>query len=471
VLRRIAFVLRAIRFLFAHRIAEHCILAAQQEEQGMVMKTQAFAVLAALMFAATPSVAANKSPGWFLQLQSPSANISEIGGDAGGKLFACREDFFKYCAAPGTVARECFAQNSDKISGRCKDALKPQRPATNAASNGESVPRCSHSPVCASSLGGTKPQLERVEWKQTMGFTFSYLSELPAGGGGVSGVAIDSHDNLWAFQRNPAGQPQLFEFDANHHLIRTVGEDVIGHQEKAHGIAVDAQGNVWICDANGSTVMKLSPQGKLLMTIGEKGHRGDWDEAKSQRLLWQPMDVAFGANGDIFIAEGHADESPNDVDRDDPTNHIGLARVIHLGKDGHFLNQWYGANWGPGKFSMAHGIAVDPKTGDVWIADREQYRLVVYTPGGKFVKTVQMRNLICAAYFDPHGNLWVAAGNDGQLLKIDRDGTVLGAVGNGRGTGPGQFMETNFMGMDTHGNLYSGDTTVGRVTEMVAHGK
>jgi len=68
---------------------------------------------------------------------------------------------------------------------------------------------------------------------------------------------------------------------------------VIGYQEKAHGMAVDAEDNLWICDANGATVMKLSPEGKLLMTIGSKGHRGDWNEAKGQRLLWQPLMVAF----------------------------------------------------------------------------------------------------------------------------------------------------------------------------------
>jgi hypothetical protein len=84
---------------------------------------------------------------------------------------------------------------------------------------------------------------------------------------------------------------------------------------------------------------------------------------------------------------------------------------------------------------MVHGIAVDPKNGNVWLGDREQYRLVVYTAEGKFVKTVQMRNLMCASAFDPHSDLWVASGQDGQLLKIDQDGNVLGAVGNGSGTG------------------------------------
>ena len=87
---------------------------------------------------------------------------------------------------------------------------------------------------------------------------------------------------------------------------------------------------------------------------------------------------------------------------------------------------------------------------------------------GKFVKTVQMRNLMCAVAFDPHGNLWVASGQDGQLLKIDQSGNVLGAMGNGSGTGKGQFIESNYMTWDKQGNLYTGDTSVGRVTEMIA---
>ena len=91
--------------------------------------------------------------------------------------------------------------------------------------------------------------------------------------------------------------------------------------------------------------------------------------------------------------------------------------------------------------STWHGIAVDPRTGNVWIGDREQYRLVVYTADGKHVKTVQMKTLTCAVSFDPQGNLWVATGHDGQVLNVDQDGNVLGAVGNGSGLGAGQFVE------------------------------
>ena len=64
--------------------------------------------------------------------------------------------------------------------------------------------------------------------------------------------------------------------------------------------------------------------------MGTKGRRGDWDEAKGQRLLWQPVMIAFAPNGDVYIGEGHANESPNDSESDDPGNNIGAARIIHL---------------------------------------------------------------------------------------------------------------------------------------------
>jgi DNA-binding beta-propeller fold protein YncE len=205
------------------------------------------------------------------------------------------------------------------------------------------------------------------------------------------------------------------------------------------------------------------------MTIGVRGHRGDWNEAKGQRYLWEPLMVGFNAKGDIYIAQGHGHESPNDTDSNDPTNNSGAARILQLDKNGKFIRQWYGSAVGQGKFTMAHGFAVDPKTGDVYIGDREEYRVVVYTGDGKFLRTMQMRNLICALYFDRQGNFWVASGWDGQFLKTNKQtGQVLGAIGNGNGTGAGQFLEASYLTADSKGNLWTGDTARGRLTQMVA---
>jgi hypothetical protein len=337
-------------------------------------------------------------------------------------------------------------------------------PDTNPA---QSSTFCSHASICGRHHSPfLRSALARVEWEQKLGYKFSYPYAVPRGIGGVPSVALDSAGNLWVFKRSPAGVSQLMKFDPNHKLILEVPESEIGHQVKAHGMAVDKDDNVWITDNGQATVMKLSPQGKLLMTIGTRGHRGDWVEDKGQRLLWQPVMVAFAPNGDLYIAEGHANESPNDVDGPDPTNIEGVARVIHLTKDGKFVNQWFGNEVGQGKFDSTHGFAIDPSNGDVWIGDREQYRIIVYTGDGKFVRTMSMKNLVCALNFDHQGNPWMASGQDGQFLKLTREGKVVGAVGNGMGIGSGQFIEASYWAFDHHDNLIAGDTSVGRVTVM-----
>jgi hypothetical protein len=61
---------------------------------------------------------------------------------------------------------------------------------------------------------------------------------------------------------------------------------------------------------------------------------------------------------------------------------------------------------------------------------------------------MQMRNLVCALYFDSHGQPWMASGQDGQFLKLDRNGRVLAAIGNGMGIGIGQFIEASYWVMD-----------------------
>jgi hypothetical protein len=391
----------------------------------------------------TEGPAVGATPAWFLQGSFPDPTGRTI-VDASGRV----------TVPPRT--------GGDDRGAAVATAIAASSPAVGETS------ACKRSPLCGNRLGRPRQSLQRVQWKQTMGYTFTYPYVLPPGFGGVPAVALDSKGNLWAFQRADAGKPQLFKFDPNYKLILQVGQDVIGYQDKAHGMAVDAQDNVWITAANGATVMKISPDGKLLLTIGERGRRGDWNEAKGQRLLWQPVMIAFAPNGDVYIGEGHANESPNDTDSDDPGNNLGAARIIHVDKNGKFINQWYGNEVGQGKFSSAHGLAVDPANGDVWIGDREEYRIVVYSGEGTFLKTMQMRNLVCALYFDSHRQPWMASGQDGQFLKLDRNGTVLGAIGNGMGIGSGQFIEASYWAMDKQDNLYAGDTSVGRITKMVA---
>src|SRR6185369_3893257 len=94
-------------------------------------------------------------------------------------------------------------------------------PSAAAAPAGAIVdtPACRRSPLCGKRSGISRQSLQRVQWRQAMGYTFTYPYVLPPGFGGVPAVALDSRNNLWVFQRADPGKPQLFKFDANHTLI------------------------------------------------------------------------------------------------------------------------------------------------------------------------------------------------------------------------------------------------------------
>lgn len=330
------------------------------------------------------------------------------------------------------------------------------------------APGCRNSPICTNPVGPPRGTMQRVTYDQTMGYTYAFPFNLPEGPGGVPSVALDSKGNLWSYQRANYPKPLLTKYNPAGKLILTVPIAVTGWAAKAHGMAVDAEDNVWIAEPGLAVVKKISADGKLLLSLGTEGKRGDWDESKGQRLLWEPMTVGFGRNGDVYIAEGHGHESPTDAGSSEPYNNLGNSRILHLDKDGKFKGQYFGNNNGPGKFYSAHGFAVDPTNGDLWIGDREDYRIVVLTADGKFVKTIQTTNLVCAIAFDAQGEPWYASGQDGQFLKVNRDGKVLGAVGRGMGIEPGQFIEASYFVFDKDNNIYTGDTSVSRITKMVA---
>jgi hypothetical protein len=438
----------------------------------LVLPAAALAIgMAAMAFARDvpqSGAAANGSPSWVID-QAREIRVNNVN--------ACREDAAKFCAgATGQAQRTCLATNRARVSAPCQATLAA--PSQAGGYDTSKTPPCAHSPVCAvraennpDGANDGDSAVARVVWTSSpknMGYRPLYPYQLPPGGGGATSVSMDSKGNLWVFQRVPPGMPELFKFGPDHKILLALGDKELGaHQDKAHGLRVDAEDNVWICDASGATVKKISPDGRLLLTLGTHGHPGDWNEKAGQRFLWQPVAIAFAPDGSAYIAQGHANESPNDVGGPDPTNRSGASRILHVSKDGKFIAQWYGNPTGPGKFYQAHDVGVDPRNGDVWIGDREEYRLVVYTAEGKFLKTVQMRNLTCNIAFDAAGDLWIGTGQDGQLLKIDRDGKVLGAVGNGRGAGEGQVGETGYITWDKAGNMYTGSTGQDRITEWV----
>src|SRR5450631_4825249 len=149
--------------------------------------------------------------------------------------------------------------------------------------------------------------------------------------GGSNGVAIDRDGKtVWATDRcSPGTVPGCLGTKANpiHHFDET-GKELKsfggGMFVWPHSVHIDRDGNVWVTDSGsvgpeelkkfpgedkkGSVVVKFSPEGQVLMTLGKPGVKGNPPDA-----LTEPTDVLTDpANGDIYVAESHTNvEDPN----------------------------------------------------------------------------------------------------------------------------------------------------------------
>jgi sugar lactone lactonase YvrE len=264
--------------------------------------------------------------------------------------------------------------------------------------------------------------------------------------GAAASVAFDSNGHLFVLNRGP--QP-LVEFDPNGQFIRAFGEGLF---VRTHGFHIDGERNLWVTDVGAHVVVKLNPQGQVLLTLGTKGEAGEWNEAAQSRRLNQPNDVAIGANGDVFIVQGHTPGEKGD------------PRVLRFDRTGKFIQSWGGKGKEAGRFEVAHGIAIDAK-GLLWVADRENQRIQIFTADGKFVRDLKYAGLPCGLDIGADA-IYMVNGFAGQIVKLDLKGSVLAAVGK-PGKGVGEFGEAHFIARSPKGELFVADTVNGTVQKFV----
>jgi DNA-binding beta-propeller fold protein YncE len=263
--------------------------------------------------------------------------------------------------------------------------------------------------------------------------------------GAAASVAFDSNAHILVLNRGPKA---FVEFDANGTFIRTFGEAFT----RAHGLRIDAEGNIWATDVGGHVVYKLNRDGQVLLTIGTKGQAGAWDEATGAHFLNQPNDVAIGRRGDVFVVQGHT------------PGPMGDPRVLKFDRTGKFIKSWGGKGKEPGQFEVAHGVAIDAK-GLLWVMDRENQRIQVFDQDGMFVRQMTFAGLPCSIAIGKD-SAFMVNGFAGQLLKLDLQGRVLAATGK-PGTGAGEFGEAHFVAVSPKGDVYVADSINGGVQKFV----
>jgi DNA-binding beta-propeller fold protein YncE len=302
--------------------------------------------------------------------------------------------------------------------------------------------------------------------------------------GGSNGVAIDRDGrSVWAVDRcSPGTTPgclgskgnPVHLFDASGKEVRSFGADLFVWP---HGIHVDREGNVWVADARaagpddlkkfagdspkGSVVIKFSPEGKVLMTLGKPGVRGSPPDA-----LTDPTDVVTDpASGDVYVAESHTDVTSPDL----------VGRISVFDRNGRLLRTIGRTGTGPGEFRTPHALEFDSQ-GRLVVADRHNHRIQILTKEGRFVRELHAFGRTSGLAIDPSDVIYTADSESSERTHPGwRRGIRIGSLSDGKVTMFVPPHTTNSadgtmgegIAIDAAGNIYTAEAQLRGVTKYV----
>lgn len=273
------------------------------------------------------------------------------------------------------------------------------------------------------------------------------------------GIAIGKNDEVYTAEfRNQRVQ----RFTSDGKFLSTFAV-----QPHAGGLAVDADGNVFVAHWNSNKVAAYSPTGGLLREWGQKG------TADGEFRL--PGSIAIGPDGLIYVPDQ------------------GNSRVQKFTRDGKFVGKWGELGKEPGQFggTLAAGgrfagpqfVAFD-RAGNVYTTDAAMDRIQKFTPEGKLLAFWGSESAEPGGFGPPPPNkdgspgmggpislcidrldrVWVSATNN-RVQQFTNDGKYLRGIG-GEGTDPGQFLLPHGIALDSHDCLYVADTMNTRIQKF-----
>jgi NHL repeat len=297
--------------------------------------------------------------------------------------------------------------------------------------------------------------------------TIDSWAKLPAGRvwGASSGIyPAPDGKHMWIVERCGANScvdsklDPVLMFDQAGNLVRSFGA---GMMAWPHGLYVDAQGNVWVADAvgyapvpagSGHVIYKFSPQGKLLMTLGEKGKPG-----AGEGRFRKPSDMLVAPGGDIFVVDGHGSAPGEKVNN----------RVVKFNARGEFLRTWGSAGGDQGEFNDPHALAMD-SLGRLFVGDRGNSRIQIFDQEGTHLATWTQFGRPSGLFIDENDILYCADSESNQQRNAGykrgirfgsaRDGLVTGFIPDtepdpdNTGTSAAEGVA-----VDSRGNIYGAE--------------
>jgi sugar lactone lactonase YvrE len=215
---------------------------------------------------------------------------------------------------------------------------------------------------------------------------------------------------------------------------------------------------------------RLGPTGMLVTNEGGTSFLYVSDQPHGRIVKFN---ASTGAVVALFGQQGFGPgelNSPYGLARDPASGDIYVAergnnRVSRFTRGGAFVMTWGTSGTGPGEFVEPIGIAVDA-AGDVYVGDHGNHRVQKFrvtrsgetwtashvTMWGTLGAGPGQFNMPYGVTIDSAGNVWVADGFNGRVQRFSADGAYRSTLGVA-GTQPGQFVVPTWVGIDANGDL------------------
>ena len=194
-----------------------------------------------------------------------------------------------------------------------------------------------------------------------------------------------------------------------------------------HGLHVDRDGNIWVTDGQaskdgtkGHQVLKLSPDGKVLMRLGKAGQKGGGPD-----MFDEPCDVITAPNGDIFVSDGHFGQQAT-------ATPATASRIVKFTRDGKFIKEF--GQWGaaPGELKTPHAMIIDSR-GRLIVADRGNMRIQIYDLDGKLLDSWPQFSRVSGLFIGPNETLYaIDSESNSNNHKGWRKGVRIGSLKDGK---------------------------------------
>jgi hypothetical protein len=236
------------------------------------------------------------------------------------------------------------------------------------------------------------------------------------------------------------------------------------------GVAVDANGTLYVADSYNFTVRKITRSGVVTTLAGSPGASGSVDGVGASARFTFPQGVAVDSAGNVYVVDGSVIRK---ITASGAVTTLAGTPGVKGNADG------AGAD---ARFNQPWGITVD-KAGNLYVADAENYLIRKVTQAGVVTTVAGTRGMrgnadgagAMATFIGPHGITIDAANNlyvsdwygppapmipEGStfIRKIAANGEVSTMAGSyGSSSRPAVFRDVFPITVDAAGNVYAAD--------------